>query len=483
MLGQCSLVHRGSGKGAHDVAEADQDVMKSGLSRKSGFSTTAASCGALALLAGCASYRAAPLADAAVTLAPPDMTVVSADASRINRPYLQPQPVNWTQPLTPNALAVIAVLENPDLKAQRAKAGVADAQAFAARLLPDPTFQANYDKLLAGPDRFDAFGGQLAMDLNQLRTARVTRQNNEATRKQVRLDLAWAEWQTAGQARLQGVRVLALTRQLAIARASEVSAEQLFAASTRAGARGDISGADVDTRRQAALDAADKARTAENDLITARGELNRVLGLPPETVLRLAPPAEPATPPTASVLVAQSLDRRLDLQALRVGYDAAEAEVHKAILEQFPNLSLTLASARDTSDNRTIGPAIGFTLPLWNRNRGGIATATATRAQLRAEYEVRLFQTRAEIAAAVQGIETVRRQRAELIAQMPAIRQIAERSAAAARRGDLSPAAAAIAEQAGRDRALSLSQLDQQIAEQTIALELLSGGPSEGWTR
>lgn len=183
------------------------------------------------------------------------------------------------------------------------------------------------------------------------------------------------------------------------------------------------------------------------------------------------------------MLVAQSLDRRLDLQALRAGYGAAEADVHKAILEQFPNLSLTLASARDTSDNRTIGPAIGFTLPLWNRNRGGIATATATRAQLKAEYEARLFQTRAEITAAALGLETVRRQRAELIAQMPAIRRIAESSAAAARHGDLSPATAATAEQAGRDRELTLSQLNQQIAEQTIALELLSGGPSEGWTR
>jgi outer membrane protein TolC len=439
--------------------------------------------GAASLLAGCASYRAAPLADSAATLATPDMAIVSADAARIDRPYLQPQPVDWTQPLTLNALAIVAVLENPDLKAQRAKTGVTDAQAFAARLLPDPTVQANYDTLLAGPDMFDAFGGQLAMDLNQLRTAKVERQSNAATKRQVRLDLAWAEWQTAGQARLQGVRILALTRQLAIARASAASAEQLFSASLRAGGRGDISGADVDTRRQAALDATDKARTAENDLVTARGELNKLLGLPPETVLMLAPPPEPAMPPAASVLVAQSLDRRLDLQALRAGYDAAEADVHKAILEQFPNLSLTLASARDTSDNRTIGPAIGFTLPLWNRNRGGIATATATRAQLRAEYEARLFQTRAEIVAAVQGLETVRRQRADLIAQLPDIQRIADRSAAAARRGDLSPAAAATAEQAGRDRASALSQFDQQIAEQTIALELLSGGPSEGWTR
>ena len=235
---------------------------------------------ALSPLPGCARYRAAPLAETAATLAPPDMTIVSADAGRIDRPCLAPQSIDWSKPLTPDALAIVAVLENPDLKAQRARLGVADAQAFAARLLPDPSVQGNFDKLLAGPDMFDAFGGQLAIDLAQLRTARVTRQGGAASSRQVRLDLAWAEWQTAGQARLQGVRIVALTRQLAIARAGDAAAAALFAATSRAGSRGDVSGADVDTRRQAALDASAKARTIENDLATARGEIDRLLGLP-----------------------------------------------------------------------------------------------------------------------------------------------------------------------------------------------------------
>ncbi|WP_157217425.1 TolC family protein [Flavisphingomonas formosensis] len=441
-----------------------------------------ASAGALTL-SGCASYHAAPLTDPARVLAMPDKAIVSADAATIERPFLTPQPIDWTAPLTPNALAVIAVLENPDLKAQRAKLGVAEAQAFAARLLPDPQIQANYDTLLSGPDPFDAFGGQLALDLNQLLTAEATRQNGEASKRQVRLDLAWAEWQTAGQVRLQAVRIRALADQLGLARQSDASGETLFAQASRAAGRGDIAAADLDARRQTALDAADKARQLEALLATAQGELNHLLGLPPETVLKLAPTPEPVVPPTAPALVVQAIDRRLDLQALRAGYDAAEADLHKAILEQFPNLSLTLAGARDTSDNRTLGPAVGFTLPLWNRNRGGIAITTATRAQLKAEYEARLFQTRAEIAAAVTALESVRRQKAALIAQIPAIRRFADTSAAAARRGDLAPATAATALQALRDRELTLSQLDQQIAEQTIALELLSGGPSEGWTR
>ncbi|MEG3146742.1 TolC family protein [Sphingomonas sp. RT2P30] len=438
---------------------------------------------ATSLLAGCARYAPRPLAAPAALLAAPDAAILSADAAAIDRPYLTPQPIDLSAPLTPNALAVIAVLENPALKAQRVKAGVTDAQVFAARLLPDPAVQASVDKLLSGADEFNGFAGQIGLDLNQLRTARVTRAAGEASRRQVRLDLAWAEWQVAGQARLQGVRVLALEEQRALIRASAATAQQLFDASQRAAGRGDIAAGELDTRRQALLDASSRARTIDSDLATARADLAKQLGLPPETVLRLAPPDAAPVPPSAATLVAQAISRRLDLQALRAGYGVSEAELHKAVLDQFPNLSLTAAYARDTADNRTLGPQIGFTLPLWNRNRGGIAIARATREQLRAEYEARLFETRADIAAAVTGLAALRRQQGELAAQLPALDRYATATERAATRGDLSRATADTALQALRDRRLSLLQLGQQIAEQTIALELLSGGPYEGWTR
>jgi outer membrane protein TolC len=438
---------------------------------------------AASLLAGCASYAPRPLTAPSDVLAAPDPAILSVDAAKIDRRYLTPQPIDLSAPLTPNALAVIAVLENPDLKALRTKSGVTDAQAFSARLLPDPSFQGSFDKLLTGPDEFNGFGGQIGFDLNALRTARVTRESGEAAKRQVRLDLAWAEWQTAGQARLQGVRVLALEAQLTVARTSAASAQKLFDASQRAAGRGDIAAGDLDTRRQALLDAATKARTAESDLATARADLNKQLGLPPEMVLRLAAPDASPEPPSAAVLTTQAMERRLDLQALRAGYGVAEADLHKAVLDQFPNLSLTMAYARDTANNRTLGPQIGFNLPLWNRNRGGIAIARATREQLRAEYDARLFQTRAEIDAAVAGLTVLRRQRAELSRQVPAIRRYARATEDAAARGDLSRATAETALQAARDRELTLLQISQQIDEQTIALELLSGGPAEGWTK
>lgn len=433
------------------------------------------------LLSACAHYSPRPLSTADAVLASPNPAILSIEAQRIDRPYLRPQPVDLDQPLTPNALAVIAVLENPDLKAQRAKIGVTDAQAFAARLLPDPTFQANFDKLLSGPDKFNGYGAQIGMDLNALRTARVTRESGEAKKRQVRLDLAWAEWNTAGQARLQGVRVFELERQVKLAEVSVASAQKMFVAVSRAAGRGDVSATDLDARRQALVDAESKLRQVQTSLVTARADLNKEMGLPPEVQLSLAPPDASPAPPDAEVLVSQAINRRLDLQALRAGYQSAEADVHQAVLEQFPNLSLALAGASDTANNKTMGPVVSFTLPLWNRNRGNIAIANAAREQLRAEYAARLFQTRAEIVAAVNGVNELRRQREDLAAQLPALQRYASATRRAASRGDISEATAETAEQSVRDREIAYLQLDQQIEEQTIALELLSGGPSEAW--
>ena len=109
--------------------------------------------------------------------------------------------------------------------------------------------------------------------------------------------------------------------------------------------------------------------------------------------------------------------------------------------------------------------------------------AVATRAQLKAEYEARLFQTRADIAAAVNGIVIARRQRDELTAQIGALDRFARATNRAAKRGDLSLATAETAAQSLRDKQIALASARQAIAEQMIALELLTGVPQEDWIK
>lgn len=432
---------------------------------------------AACLLAGCASYAPLPLGQAVADPA------LSRDAAGIDRPFLTPTMIDLAQPLDMNAIATIAVIANPDLKALRARAAIADAQAFAARLLPDPTFSLGANKVLTGPDPFLDLAGALGLDINALRTSKVRRAGAAAAARQVRLDLAWAEWQTAGQARIQAARILSLEHIMPIVTASRDAAESLLDRTLRAAGRGDLAGDQVQAARLAAFDAQDRQRSAERDLATARLELTRLLGLPPTTGLALAPLASSEAPPAAAPLFELAKQRRSDLQALQAGYAAQEAAVHKAVLDQFPNLTLMVNSARDSAGNALLGPAVDFTLPLWNRNRGGIAIERATRDALRTEYDARLFQTRAEIAAAVSGIAVSRRQRAAIETDLPAMARFAGASRRAATRGDLSLATAQTAEQALRDKQLLLAQSDQAIAEQMIALELLTGTPKETWPR
>jgi outer membrane protein TolC len=433
---------------------------------------------ALLLLAGCASYTPRPLA---TSPSDSDIAALSRDAATIDRPYLKPANVDLAAPLDDNAIAVIAVLNNPDLKAMRTKAGVADAQVFSARLLPDPTFSLGLGGILSGPDPFSEIASGLGLDLNALRTGKVRRQAAEAQAKQVRLDLAWAEWQTAGQARLQAVRIRRLQAAIDLLRIDDAAAQSLLGRNLRAAARGDVASTSVEAVRTDAVATADKLRTAEHDLDAARLELVKLLGLPPETQLRLAPSVDTAPVLDPARLTRIALDNRLDLQALRAGYDAQEAAVHKAILDQFPSLALNLNFTRDTGGNNIFGPTVDFTLPLWNRNRGGIAVERATREQLKAEYDARLFQTRADIAAAASAVSLARRQRDAVRVQLPELARLARVSRAAADRGDVSRATAETAEGALRDKRVELATADQTIDEAMIALELLTGVPREDW--
>jgi len=439
------------------------------------------------LLGGCAHFRPTALGDGADALAPPVAAALSADAAKIDRPYLSPVALDLTKPLDANAVAVLAVLSNRDLRALRTRARVAEAQAFAARLLPDPTFNFAYDALLAGPDPFNNIVGQLVQDIALLRTRRIVAASNRALVQQVRFDLAWAEWQAAGAARVQAVRVVALTRIVALNRATKASADALFDVSLRASLRGDIGADQVQANRLAALDATDKLHQTELALSAARGELARLLGLPPGTMLRLADPLAPAPAPApaplpdAARLFAIARTHRFDLAALAQGYGAQTAAARLAIVNQFPTLSLGLTGTRDTGGNKLLGGSVNLTLPLWNRGRGAIAVSDATRAALKAEYEARLFQTRSEIATATSGIAIARAQADALGPLIPPLQHYADASARAAARGDLARATAATAAQTLRDRQAQLLAAEQAVAEQTIALELLTGVPAAQW--
>ena len=433
---------------------------------------------AAAGLTGCATPKA-PSLDAAAdeTLAGADLARLVAPAAALRHPVLKPVVLDPARPLTSDAVAVLAVLANPDLKAARARAKIADAQVLTAGLLPDPTIGASTDLRLSGPDPGNGWAAQIGYELTAIRDRDLAVKGAKDVQRQVRLDLAWQEWAVAEQARLLAGRVQGTEGLALLAERTRRETAGALAHAVQAAARGDLKADDVTARRLSALDAADRATQTARDRDQARSDLNALLGLRPDTVLKLAPAAPRPGPLDAAALFAAARTQRLDLRALRAGYDSQNVAVRKAVRDAFPSLAFSLNQATDTANNRTVGPGLSLTLPLWNRNRGPIAEARATRDALRADYAARLFQTRSDIAALVQALARTEAQRALTLRQVTPLLESAGAADAAAGRGDLSRSAAEAIRQSARDKQAALIALDQSLVELTVGLELATGAP------
>lgn len=440
--------------------------------------------GMAAATAGCTIYHPKPLAaqDVEAVLESPDRAELSREAQQLHHPLLPPVKLDFNAPLTGPEIQAIAVIANPDLRALRTQQGVADAQVFASGLLPDPQVSLGFDKLLSPLDQgfSNAYAGSISLDLLAALAVRPTeRQAAKAAAQQTRDDIAWQEWTTAGQARLLAVRLVYQTRAKELAHRAVDQAEHALGRALTLARTGDLAGDDITIRRIAAADARDRALTADRDADATRLDLNQILGLKPDETLSLAeaPVLRAWQHVSADQLFKDARARRLDLTALAEGYASQEASLHRAILGQYPRLGITINRASDTSNVHTLGPAVNFDLPIWNRNRGAIRSAKADRTRLRAEFAARLHQTRADIATLVSSLDRDEQARKALEDQVPEIERIANALEGASKRGDVTGPTAEAARSTALDKQMALLALEQSCAEERIALALDIGSP------
>ena len=447
----------------------------------------------LCALHGCATYQAAPLDgdDVLRVLTSPDHAALQIAARDLQHPALAPVALDFSKPFPPAAIAVLAVLGNPDLRALRARAQIAQAQVFAAGLLPDPTLSLTVDHALRPANTPTAYAGSLTLDLlGALATRAVDLRAARAANEQVRLDLAWQEWLTAGQAQLLATRLQYQQQAERYAKAGDQTARALAARLSAAVLTGDMRRDDLSLALGARADTTTRAIAAALAAEATRQELNRVLGLRPDEVVTLAPPAA-AAPDAApdALLQIGSADQevarrfafaqrnRLDLRALQAGYASSEASVQRAVLGQYPRLTIALNRARDNGRVQSIGPTVSLDVPLWNRNRGAIATTTAQRGAFAAEYAARLHATRAEIAALLAALAATEQGRAGLAQDLATIERTADALAVQARHGDATLTAADALQGVAIDKRIALIALQQSSAEQRLALGLAMGRP------
>lgn len=315
-----------------------------------------------------------------------------------------------------------ALEQNPELRAERERLGLEEAQLLRARqLLPsnpeleaklgtDWPFKNTGEQLLeVGLAQQIEIAGQRGLRKaeaeTRLRAARARVQALE-TRTGREASEAWLQlWRAERLGTLAG-------QALELAHALETAAESRFQA-------GDIPELD---RNAVAVDVARAERAgaaAETARVQARLELARLLGRPESEATALTAEDEPVrNPPAETLETLQKLAReqRADLASAKDTEQAAETLVRLRSRERIPNPTLRVSYERQTQQIGSITDLdehlfayLTLPLPFWNRGQAELRAARAERGAAAVEREAAERQVDTEVAAAFSGVEQSRR--------------------------------------------------------------------------
>ncbi len=386
------------------------------------------------------------------------------------------QSINLSSAFGSDDIATIAIFTSPELRAIRAREDVSQAQVFAAGLIPDPSFTLGADYPRNSSGLVTALAASIGLDIAALARRPAAKRAAQAEIDAVRLDIAWAEWLVSEQAKIQAIKIPYLERSNMLTSQLRRLAEEELSRSLEAMMRGDLPAASLETRRLAATDAASRYRESENLLAQARLDLNRTLGLDPGQRIDIATTVmTKSSPSDVADLYLRSIAQRADLKGMRARYEASSAKQSLAVLGGYPLPVVAVNAGRDTGAIRTLGPSVSLALPIWNRGRGELAMANATRAQLRAEYAARLETVRADIASIHTALGIANKQYEEVADDIRPLISQAEAVSRAVERGDLSQSAGMATRLALLDKQIVANGLAMAVAELSIALEIAAG--------
>jgi outer membrane protein, heavy metal efflux system len=434
------------------------------------------------LLLGCSHYQPKPLTDEAVQqqLQTPTERQLTLQAAQIRHPLLKPIPFNLQDGLSPDEAAILAVLRNPELRVARDKHGIANAQLLQAGLLPNPTLSYNFAALNGGLNqgKVTGFGLGLAWEITSLITQSNKITAAEAEQQAVDLQIAWQEWQIAQVAKMAVYKLLAYSKQQLLleemARRFESNRALLQVAADK--------GLVTELERVAAINAKNGVDLRLQALVLQKNQqqqrLNRALGLNPDETITLEPyqaSTDEWAVPSYDKLTHDLTNRRLDLMALQQAYKNQDEQVHIAVLQQFPKISIGFTQTKNNSNYYTVGAGVSITLPIFDQNQGQISLAEATRQQLSDEYTNRVFQSNADIAELLTRITSLTLQIQSVYDAIPDLESLVKTYKQAIEVGQADVLTYYTSWNNCTDKKIELLLLQLQLVEARIALDIATG--------
>jgi len=394
-------------------------------------------------------------------------------------PTLMAHPFDPTNGLDMDSVALVAVLNNPDLKIARDDAGVARAQAFAAGLLPDPQLAIARDiSNTGGPGSVKAFSAGVSVDFLALMTYHANSEAEQAELKKIDLNLLWQEWQVVAQARLLYVR-LTCAKQLQSLLESNRDLFVQRVNNNSVAVNKNLIGNDATLPDMAALqDVQRQLNELERQTNQNRHDLNLLLGLSPQAQVKLRDGASLPELNDAAIVeeIAHLPQRRPDLLALQSGFEAQDQRYRAALIAQFPALNIGFTRARDNTGVYSNGLGVTLSLPLLNRNRGNVAIEQTTRDKLVDEYQQRLDSANSDIHRILSERRINQRQLGEIQASLPHLTSMANNADTAWQKNIVDTLIVTGAHTTLLARQTEEINLQQAMLEQRVALLTLVGG-------
>ncbi len=452
--------------------------------------TSACTTAIVLIAAGCTAYHPAPLTAerTEAALRPKGRNEVRLEAAKLQHPILRPVTFRAEDDgFSPEQAAVFAVIANPTLRSVRDARGLASAQIIQAGILPNPQFSPSLDLPLGNSPSLGvrtAYGLNLNWEVTALFARGAKLEAARLHAQSVDLSVAWQEWQVAEAAKLAVYQLDSLQRQITLAREIETGLRGSADLLRQAVERHDKTENDLAPAQAAAEQATSDRLALEQQEADARLALNHSLGLPPQAWVKLRPGLH--LPDGASVerlaaradLTSAMGERRLDLVALRLGYQSEEATLRAAVRGQFPKVTLGLTRASDNSALKSLGPNAVIDLPFFDRNQGNVAAETATRQQLFDDYVGRVYDAHNDIAKAAADLRFTSRRLEAARNAVPTLERLSKNFESEEGAGEVDALVASGARQSLGAKRLEAEKLRGDLAALLVALELASGEPA-----
>jgi len=358
--------------------------------RRSGIAVLAAT----VALAGCVKYQARPLD-------PQGAEQQFRARSLTNAGLLQfLKRADWPPArLTLNDLIAVALYYNPELDVARAQLRTAQAAVVTAKGRPNPSLSTGggWTNSPESPLVFH-FDPVLTLETAGKRGWRIL--EAEKLAEAARVTVAETAWRVRSRVRAAWLEYAMAALSLEVLRNERDLRAETVAMLEKRLSLGESARPEVEVVRTTLIAVEVQARAAETAAGESAAALAAAAGLPSLPPLEAARLPEAPTAPALAELQKAGLLHRADIRRSLLEYAAAEADLHLEIANQFPDIQLNPGYGFDEGHHKiAFGP--GFSIPVFNRNRGPIAQAEARRAEAEARFNALQAQAIGEMEMAL----------------------------------------------------------------------------------